>query len=113
MDRNEKKRLRERIGEHIDVSGTRMSDDEATFLAGVIDNYDEQYRGESSTKTSSFTGWSSDGKYTRTETRSHTFTDDIGIREDYKYQDDDGQTGTESKVIKDARGMLNWFQERL
>ena len=112
MDRNEKKRLRERIGQHIDVSGTRMSDDEATLLADVIDNYDEQYRGDSSTKTSTFTGWSSDGKYTRTETRTHTFTDDVGIRVDYEYHDDDGQTGTDSRVIKDARGFLNWFQER-
>ncbi|MPY12095.1 hypothetical protein [Arthrobacter bussei] len=112
MDRNEKKRLRERIGEKIDVSGTRMSDDEATFLAGVIDKYDEQYRGDSSTKTSSFTGSSSEGKYTRTETWTHTFTDEVGIRQDYEYHDDDGQTGKDSKVIKDARGILNWFQGR-
>src|SRR5699024_12072993 len=44
MDRNEKKRLRERIGEHLDVSGARLTDDEALQLADLVDNY-ENYRG--------------------------------------------------------------------
>ena len=36
MDRNEKKRLRERIGEHLDVSGARLTDDEALQLADLV-----------------------------------------------------------------------------
>src|SRR5690625_3152040 len=90
MDRNEKKRLRERIGEHLDVSGARLTDDEALQLADLVDNY-ENYRGQSETRTSSYDGWSSDGKYTREVTVTHTFTDDVGIRTDSSYRDDDGQ----------------------
>ena len=66
MDRNEKKKRRELIGEYLDVSNARLT---------------------------------------------HTFTDDIGIREDYQYRDDDGQTGASSREIRDARGILNWFRD--
>lgn len=111
MDRSEKKRLREHIGEHVDVSGARLSDDEAQFLGDFVDNYDDDYRGRSDTHTKSFTGWSSDGKYTRDETYTDTFTDEIGIRVDYSYQDDDGQKGASSTEIRDARGILNWFRD--
>lgn len=112
MDRNEKKRLRDRIGGHIDVSGARLTDDEAQFLGDFVDQYDVEYRGKSETRTKSFSGWSSDGKYTRDETYTDTFTDDVGIRADYSYQDDDGQAGESSAEIKDARGILNWFRDR-
>ena len=112
MDRSEKKKLRERIGEHIDVSGARLTDDEAEFLSDFVDGYNDEYRGRSETRTNSFTGWSSDGKYTRDETFTDTFTDDVGIRADYSYQDDDGQSGESSTNIKDARGILTWFHDR-
>ena len=111
MDREQKRRLRDHIGEHLDVSGARLKDEESTFLADFVDDYDS-YRGESDTRTSSFTSWSSDGKYTRKEERTDTFTDEIGIRQDYSYEDDDGQTGASSTDITDARGILNWFKER-
>ncbi|PAX83398.1 hypothetical protein CLM85_15870 [Streptomyces albidoflavus] len=45
MDRHEKKRLRDYIGEHLDVSGTRLTDDEATFLGNFLDEYDKTHRG--------------------------------------------------------------------
>ena len=110
MDKNEKKRIRDRIGQHLDVSGTRMSDEEASFLDNLIENYDS-YRGTSQTRRRSHKSFSSDGKYTRTEESTYTFTDDVGIRHDYKYyDDDDGQTGESSSVIKDARGVLDWFR---
>lgn len=112
MDRNEKKRIRDRIGEHLDVSGARLTDDEAAFLEDFVDTYDETYRGTSDTRTSTHDGWSSDGKFTRTEEWTDTFTDDIGIRQDYAYHDDDGQSGESSTEIKDARGVLNWFKGR-
>ncbi|MGW7237064.1 hypothetical protein [Streptomyces sp. NPDC054804] len=112
MDRHEKKRLRDHIGEHLDVSSTRLTDDEATFLSNFLDEYDETYKGHTETRTTSHTGWSSDGKYTRRETFTDTFTDDVGIRQDYEFQDDDGQRGTSTNVITDARGILNWFGDR-
>ena len=112
MDRNEKSWLRDYIGEHLEVSGTRLTDDEAGFLKDFIGDYDETYRGRSETRRSSHDGWSSDGKLTRTEEFTDTFTDDIGIRRDYNYHDDDGQNGESSAEIKDARGILNWFRDR-
>jgi hypothetical protein len=36
MDRNEKKRIRDYIGEHLDVSGTRLTDDEAGSSAACV-----------------------------------------------------------------------------
>ncbi|AGS71178.1 hypothetical protein [Streptomyces collinus] len=112
MDRHEKRRLRDSIGEHLDVSSTRLTDDEATFLGNFIDAYDKTYRGHTETRTRSGAGWSSDGKYTYRETFTDTFTDDVGIRQDYEYQDDDGERRTSTNVITDARGVLNWFRDR-
>ncbi|GAA4297823.1 nuclear transport factor 2 (NTF2) superfamily protein [Actinomadura luteofluorescens] len=111
MDRHEKKRLRDYIGEHLDVSSTRLTDDEARFLRDFLDAYDETYRGRTETRTTRHVGWSSDGKYTRRETFTDTFTNDVGIRQDYEYKDDDGQSGTSTNMIKDARGILNWFRD--
>jgi hypothetical protein len=111
MERNEKQRLRDYIGAHLDVSRTRLSDDEARFLRDFIDQYDETYRGRSETRKSSHKGWSSDGKFTRWEEWTYTFTDDIGIRLDYSYHDDDGPGGGYSREIKDARGILDWFKD--
>jgi hypothetical protein len=111
MDRNEKKKLREYISEHLDVSGARLTDDEALFLRDFIDEYDETYKGRSETRKSRHAGWSSDGKYIRWFEWTDTFTDDIGIRQDSAYRDDDGQGGASSREIKDARGVLNWFKD--
>ncbi|MHA3834868.1 hypothetical protein ACXR8F_04005 [Terrabacter sp. AAH1] len=110
MQPDEKKRLRDRIGEHLDVSNARLTDDEAKFLVNFVDEYAEKHRGHSQTRTRSVDGWSSDGKYTRSETFTDTFTQEVGIRQDYEYQDDDGQHGTSSHEIKDARGILSWFK---
>lgn len=112
MDRNEKKRIRDYIGEHLDVSGTRLTDDEAIQLRDFIDQYDESYKGRSETRRSSHAGWSSDGKYTRTEEFTDSFTDEVGLRRDYGYHDDDGQSGESSHVVRDARGILNWLRDR-
>lgn len=111
MDRNEKKQLREHIGKHLDVSASRLTDGEAEFLADFVDTYDDKHRGRTESRESSYTGWSSDGKYTRTEQFTDTFMDEIGIRQDRSYHDDDGQTGQSSTVINDARGILNWFRD--
>ncbi|NYG55287.1 hypothetical protein [Nocardioides perillae] len=111
MDRDEKKRLRDRIGESLDVSGTRLTDDEARRLSDFLDEYDNKYRGRSRSRTTSHTGWSSDGKFIRKETFTDTFTDEPGIRQDYEYHDDDGQHGASSREVTDARGILNWLRD--
>lgn len=111
MDRSEKKRLRDRIGEHLDVSGTRLTDDEAILLDDFVSDYDRKYRGQTKTQTSSHTGFSSDGKYIRSETSTDTFTDDMSLRQDHNYQDDDGQSGSTSTETRDARTIVNWLQK--
>lgn len=111
MDRNEKKQIREHVGEHLDVTKSRLTDDEATFLKGFIDDYDEEYKGRSITRERTHDGWSSDGRFTRKEQFTDTFMDVVGIRQDHSYQDDDGQTGQSSRVIQDARGVLDWFRD--
>lgn len=110
MDANEKKQARAYIGKHIDVSKARLTDNEAVELREFIDRYDD-YRGTTRTQTTEDDGWSSDGKYTYRRTFTHTFTDDIGIREDFEYSDDDGGHSKKTKEIKDARGILNFLHE--
>ena len=112
MDRHEKKRLRDHIGEYLDVSNTRLTDYEASLLVDFIDTYDERYKGQSQTRTTSHDSWSSDGRFTRKETFTDTFPDEVGIRQDYEYQDDDGQSGSSTSLIQDARGVLNWLSNQ-
>jgi hypothetical protein len=112
VDRKEKKKLRDHISEHLDVANTHLTDEEAVSLGDFIDGYDENHKGQSYTRQASHVGWSSDGKYTRREEFTDTFTDDIGIRQDHKYHDDDGQCGESTTEVKDARGVLNWFRDR-
>jgi hypothetical protein len=108
MDRGEKARMRGYIGQHLDVSGTRLSDYQAQRLVDFIDDYD-QYRGRSFTKNSTHTGWSSDGRYVRSETIVDTFTDAVGIHREHSYRDDDGQEGSHAQIIATARGILDWL----
>jgi hypothetical protein len=110
MERNEKQRLRDYIGAHLDVSGTRLSEDEALFLRDFFDGY-KTYRGRSVTRKSSHPSWGSDGRYTVWEERTFTFTDRIGIRVDYAYRDDDGQHRESSIVIENARAILECFKD--
>lgn len=112
MDRKEKKEKKNLISKHLDTSNSRLKDEEVDFLHDFVNNYDDEYKGKSKTKKSSYDGWSSDGKYTRWEEKTSTFTEDIGIREEYKYHDDDGQSGGNTKEIKDARGIINWFKKQ-
>ena len=110
MNPNDKKAKKDYISTHIDTSKARLKDDEVDFLCEFIDGYDEKYKGRTHTHKSSYDGWSSDGKYTRKEETTYTFGDDIGIHEEYRYHDDDDQSGSRSRDIKDARGILNWFK---
>ncbi|WP_175935290.1 hypothetical protein [Corynebacterium sp. Marseille-P4321] len=111
MDRNEKKKLREKISEFLDLEHTRLSDDDASLLSDFVDNYDD-YRGSSHTRTSSYDGFSSDGKFTRKETTTETFLDSPGVRVDYSFTDDDGMTGESSHEIRDGRGMIDFLRKK-
>lgn len=112
MDRHEKARKRARIAEHIDVSRARLTDAEVEFLSEFVESYDDEYRGRSTSRTRNRDGWSSDGRYRREETFTDTFMEETGIRRDYSYRDDDGDTGGSSVEVRDARGILDWFKEQ-
>jgi hypothetical protein len=111
MDRTEKQKIREYIAQYLDVAKTRLSDDDAILLRDFLDNYAEKYRGRSFTGRRSHDGWSSDGKFTRASEWVQTFTDEVGLRVVFSYRDDDGQSGSSTTVIKDARAMVNWLKE--
>ncbi len=111
MNQNEKKHAREFIGRFIDISRSHLTDDETKFLLDLIHGYDSDFRGRSLTHNSSNQGWSSDGKYTRTETTTYTFTPHIGIEEHQTVRYDDGQNDEYRTQITDARGILNWFRK--
>jgi hypothetical protein len=108
MTRNEKKEKKAFISEHLNIGRTYLNDEEVDFLVKFIEEYDEKYRGQTDTKKSSF----SDGKITRWEEKTYTFTDDIGIQEKYKYHNDNGTSGGSYHEIKDAKGILKWFKKR-
>lgn len=112
MDQKEKKEKKEHIGKHININNARLKDGEVNTLFDFVNNYDDDYKGKSKTKKRTYDGWSSDGKYTRQEEYTSTFTEDVGIHEEYRYYDDDGQSGGNSTHIKDARGILNWFKNQ-
>ena len=102
------KELREKISKKIDLSSTRLTDKDASKLADFTDNIGK-YAGKSKTINHSFTGWCSDGKYTRNESTKYTVKNGkkgISIIENYSYRDDDGQTGGNTIVHTTGRAIL-------
>ena len=111
MKRSDKKRLRDKIAEHIDISATRLSDGEAQQLSDLVDDYDS-YSGRSETREREWKGFSSEGYYWRTETTTDTFMEEeIGIRRETNVHDDDGTEWTDTEDIRDGRGILNWLRD--
>ncbi|KAF2412533.1 hypothetical protein B1729_14570 [Microbacterium sp. B35-04] len=108
MDRGDKARTRDYIGQYLDVSGSRLSDYQAQRLVDFIENYDK-YRGQSFTKKRSTPGWGSDGRYERTEIIIDTFTDAVGIQRETLHRYDDGQEDRYAENITTARGILDWL----
>jgi hypothetical protein len=114
MDRDEKRHLRDHIARHLDISHVRMTDDEALTLSRFVEQYDVRYRGTSlPPRTTTHSGWGSDGRYIVTETYADSFpTDRVGIQQTYEYSDDDGVHRSTVTDITDGRGVLNWLRDR-
>lgn len=110
MNKSEKKRLRERIGEKLDVSRARTTDDEAMFLDSFLNTYVSDYQGRTKTVKNRGKGFSSDGKYWYEEITNYTFMEEPGIQVDYSYHDDDGGHQNSTRTIRDARGILDFFK---
>ena len=110
MAKNDKRSL---IGQFIDLASGRFHGYEYDTFEDLIRNRDK-YNGKSETYKKRFTDWSSDGKYERTEERTFTFISDeegLGIREDYSYHDDDGASGSSSKVYRTGREILRFLDK--
>ena len=113
MDRKEKKQMKERISDYLDLGNGRYKDDEVETLLDLTENR-EEYDGRSKTHRHSFTGWSSDGKYTRDEETTYTIRSDndrVRIDEHYEYHDDDGQHGEYDRTYESGRDILNILRE--
>lgn len=103
-----KKEKKQRISESIDLSNGRYKDEEVDSLYDLVTN-SNSYIGKSKTKRERTVGWSSDGKYVRDEETTYTIREDDGrirIDEDYRYEDDDGQSGESSLAHTTARAIL-------
>ena len=96
----------------IDATGSRLKENEKQFLEALSAQSD-RFKGKEQTVESEYTGWSSDGKYTRHTKTKHRFGDDnMSITIDESYEDDDGQTGSSSSSVElKARNLINYVKE--
>lgn len=109
MDRNEKNEKKRIISEKIDLGSGKYKDDEVEKLY-VIATEPEKCNVLTKTIKNSFTGWSSDGKFTRKEETIYSCKENderIRFRSVYQYEDDDGQTGKHETETNNGREILN------
>ena len=95
----------------IDITRSRLKANEKQFLEAFSAQYD-RFKGIEQTVESKFTGWSSEGKYTRYTKTNHSFGNDkMSITVDESYEDDDGQTDTRSLPVElKARNIINYVR---
>ena len=113
MNNKEKREKKREISKYIDLANGHFKDNEIELLHNLVKNKDD-YNGKSKEYKHTFDGWCSDGKYTRDEQTTYTFHSDqssIYIEKDYRYWDDDGQSGGDSSVLKTAREIINGFKK--
>lgn len=109
MDKNQKSEKKRIISEKIDLGNGRYKDEEIDKLFDLT-NKPEICSLLNKTITNSYTGFSSDGKYTRNEETTYECNqDDRGIQlvKKYQYSDDDGQTGKSETQTNNGREILN------
>ena len=105
MTRKEK---RDRISKSMNLSGVRLKDFEIDRLLDLVTN-PAKYDGRSKARSKTFEGWSSDGRYTAKEKTTFTIRADEGqvcVEENYLYEDDDGETRQDDKIIVATRAIL-------
>ncbi len=106
MSKNER---REKISQFFDLGKGRFTSDEYDLMERMAYNKDE-YVGKSKTKSYSYDGYSSEGKYTRKGETKYTLLDNdgkYGLKVDESYKDDDGYKGESSTLYSLARDILN------
>ena len=109
MDSNEKNRMREEIGEFIDLKYGRFTDEEMERLHDLVQNRDE-YDGMSSSYTHEYKTFDSEDTYRVNETNTYTFrSDENGIHVDHETVKDwdDGQHDSYTDILSKGRDILN------
>ena len=109
MDRKEKKRLKDEIGKHIDLSNGRFTDYEVSRLHDLVEERDS-YDGRTQTYRSSYKAFDSEDTYHVEDTDTYTFrSDEGGIRIEHEHVSDwdDGQHDESREVARTGRGILN------
>ncbi len=96
------KEERDYLAQYIDISNARLSDNDVSLLNDFINNIGSHFE-----RTTSYDGWSSDGRYTRTATNEYIIESDYTITHNYSYNDDDGQGGSYSTSYSEARDIIN------
>ena len=109
MDLKQKQEMRQVIGSAIDLSGSRLKDDEAILLYDIVTN-PAKYNGLTRTVQYAHPDWSSDGRYTRYYTDTYTLHSDgtkALLVKNVKYRDDDdNQTDDYDVLYTKARDIL-------
>ncbi len=100
---------RNRIGRDLDLSGTKLRESDVEILYDLVTNINDLL-GETRTTRGSYTGFSSDGKFIRTESDTYTICQDDGgifVDHHHEYHDDDGDSGSYDERVADGRGIIN------
>ena len=115
MDIKERAAKRKRIGQDIDLTGSKLREAEVDALYDFVINI-KSILGKTRTIKESYTGPSAGGKFTRIESDTYTISrDKLGIfidRHHEDYDDDgDGINGVFDERISGARGILNTLRK--
>lgn len=115
MDKKERESMRQRIGEDIDLKGSRLKDSEVESLFGLVTSIGDNL-GRTETLSSTDTGFSSEGRFTRRETDTYTISRDdkgvfIGHHHENHDDDGDGLNGVYDERIGRARDVIRTLEE--
>lgn len=108
MDKKEKTEKRNVIAKALDLSNTRLKDDEVEKLFDFVSN-PEKYNGKSKTHRTWREDWDHDGKYERTITDEYTLVNNseaVGVQLHSETSDDGALTYSGDSFINTARGIL-------
>jgi len=94
----------------IDVTGSKLKENEKQFLREFSEQ-SNRFIGKEQTKSTSHTGWCSDGKYTRQTETKYIFGEDMSIAIKTSYRDDDGQSGSSCSTLTNGRDIINFVKE--
>ena len=107
MTRKDKTEMRQIIEQKIALGNSRFQEADLLLLFDIVTNICS-YSRKTKTIKSQHTGWSSEGKYTRTEVNTYSIHDGnkITARCDYSFHDDDGESGKSVHIYDLPRDII-------